>query len=39
VPPTRGDWIFVWAVIGVLFALALIPVLLGAWLLSSVHLI
>lgn len=39
IPPTRGDWIFVGVVIGVLFALALIPVLLGAWLLSSVNLI
>jgi hypothetical protein len=35
---TRGDWIFVLSIVGVLFALAVIPVILVVWLLSQVRL-
>jgi len=37
--PTRGDWIFVFSVIGILVALAVIPVLFAAWLLSRFRLV
>ncbi len=36
---TRGDWIFVLAILGVLFAVALIPILFTAWLLSQFRLL
>ena len=39
VAPTAGDWVFVLLVIAVLFALAAIPIVTLAWLLSSVRLI
>jgi Domain of unknown function (DUF4112) len=35
---TRGDWMFVLTIIGVLAALAVIPLLLAAWLLSRFRL-
>lgn len=35
---TRGDWIFVLSIVGVLFALAVIPVIFVVWLLSQVRL-
>lgn len=34
---SAGDWIFVWLVLVVLFAFAAIPILVAAWLLSSVR--
>ena len=34
---SAGDWIFVWLVLVVLFAFAVIPILVAAWLLSSVR--
>lgn len=37
--PTRGDWIFVFSVVGVLVALTVIPVLFTAWLLSRFRLV
>jgi uncharacterized protein DUF4112 len=37
-PVSPGDWVFVLLVIVVLFALAAIPILVGAWLLSNVRL-
>ena len=39
VAPTAGDWAFVLLVIVVLFAVAVIPILIAAWLLSSVRVI
>lgn len=36
--PTKGDWIFVLSIVGVLFALTVIPVLFAAWLLSQFRL-
>ena len=35
---TRGDWIFVFSIIGVLVALAVIPLIVAAWLLSQFRL-
>jgi uncharacterized protein DUF4112 len=35
---TRGDWIFVTSIIGVLLALAVIPLIVAAWLLSQFRL-
>ena len=35
---TRGDWIFVLSIIGVLIALAVIPLIVAAWLLSRFRL-
>ena len=35
---TRGDWIFVLSIIGILIALAVTPLLLAAWLLSRFRL-
>jgi len=35
-PPTPGDWVFVLLVIVVLFALAIVPILVAAWLLANV---
>jgi hypothetical protein len=35
---TRGDWIFVASIIGVLLALAVIPLIVAAWLLSQFRL-
>jgi hypothetical protein len=32
--PTRGDWIFVLSIVGVLAAIAVVPLLVTAWLLS-----
>jgi len=37
--PSRGDWIFVFSVVGILVALAVIPVLFAAWLLSRFRLV
>lgn len=37
--PTTGDWIFVLLIVGVLIALAVIPVMLTAWLLSRFPLV
>ncbi len=37
--PTAGDWAFVLLVIVVLFAVAAIPILIAAWLLSSLRVI
>lgn len=36
--PTRGDWIFVLSVIGVLVAVTVIPLLFAVWLLSQFRL-
>ncbi len=36
--PTRGDWIFVLSMIGVLVALTVIPLLFAVWLLSQFRL-
>jgi hypothetical protein len=36
---SRADWIFVLAVIGVLAAIAIVPLLLTAWLLSRFRLV
>ena len=36
---TRGDWLFVLTIIGILVALAVIPVLFAAWLLSRFRLV
>ena len=33
-PPTKGDWIFVLSIVGVLAVVALVPLLVTAWLLS-----
>ena len=37
--PTTGDWIFVLLIVGALIALAVIPVMLTAWLLSRFPLV
>jgi Domain of unknown function (DUF4112) len=36
---TRGDWIFVLSIIGILFALAVTPLLVAGWLLSRFRLL
>lgn len=36
--PTRGDWIFVLSIVGVLLALTVIPVIFAMWLLSQFRL-
>jgi uncharacterized protein DUF4112 len=36
---TRGDWIFVLSIVGVLVALAVIPLIVAAWLLSQYRLL
>ncbi len=36
--PTRGDWIFVLSIVGVLVALTVIPLMFAAWLLSQFRL-
>jgi hypothetical protein len=37
--PTKGDWIFVLTIVGVLVAVAVIPLALGLWLLSRFQLV
>jgi hypothetical protein len=36
---TRADWIFVLSIVGLLIALAVIPLVLAAWLLSRLRLV
>ena len=36
--PTRGDWIFVFSIVGVLVALTVIPLMFAVWLLSQFRL-
>lgn len=36
---TRGDWVFVLSIVGLLIALAVIPLVFTAWLLSRFHLV
>ncbi len=36
--PTTGDWIFVLSIVGVLFALTVVPVMFAVWLLSQFRL-
>ncbi|HEU4936121.1 MAG TPA: DUF4112 domain-containing protein [Vicinamibacterales bacterium] len=36
--PSRGDWIFVLSIVGVLIAVTVIPVMLAVWLLSQFRL-
>ena len=36
--PTKGDWIFVLSIVGVLLAVTVIPIMFAAWLLSQFRL-